>query len=50
MGSSIGVSKVTDRDNLKKALREAAEYDEWLIIEQAVEGREIEVPFWTLES
>ena len=43
MGSSIGVSKVTDRDNLKKALREAAEYDEWLIIEQAVEGREIEV-------
>ena len=43
MGSSIGVTKVTDRDNLKSALNEAAKYDEWLIIEEAVKGREIEV-------
>tara|TARA_Y100000768_G_scaffold179680_1_gene134570 strand:+ start:6450 stop:7505 length:1056 start_codon:yes stop_codon:yes gene_type:complete len=43
MGSSIGISKVTDRKNLKAALREAAKYDEWLIIEEAIRGREIEV-------
>ena len=43
MGSSIGISKVTDRKNIKKALLEAAKYDEWIIIEEAITGREIEV-------
>jgi len=43
MGSSIGISKVTDRKNIKAALREAAKYDEWIIIEEAIRGREIEV-------
>ena len=43
MGSSIGISKVTDRKNIKDALREAAKYDEWIIIEEAIRGREIEV-------
>ena len=36
MGSSIGISKVTDRKNIKKALLEAAKYDEWIIIEEAI--------------
>ena len=43
MGSSIGISKVTDRKNIKKALTEAAKYDEWIIVEEAINGREIEV-------
>ena len=43
MGSSIGISKVTDRKNIKKALLEAAKYDEWIIVEEAITGREIEV-------
>ena len=43
MGSSIGISKVTDRKNIKKALSEAAKYDEWIIVEEAINGREIEV-------
>ena len=43
MGSSIGISKVTDRKNIKKALSKAAKYDEWIIVEEAINGREIEV-------
>ncbi len=43
MGSSIGVSKVSDQKDIKAALLEAAKYDEWIIIEEAVIGREIEV-------
>tara|TARA_B100001741_G_scaffold293568_1_gene275278 strand:- start:337 stop:1110 length:774 start_codon:yes stop_codon:yes gene_type:complete len=43
MGSSIGISKVTDRKNINKALSEAAQYDEWIIVEEAIHGREIEV-------
>ena len=43
MGSSIGVTKVTDRNHIKAALSHAAQYDEWLIVEEAIRGREIEV-------
>lgn len=43
MGSSIGISKVTDRKNLTTPLLEAAKYDDWIIVEEAVNGREIEV-------
>lgn len=42
MGSSIGVARVGDVDALGAALAEAATYDEWLVVEEAVEGREIE--------
>src|SRR5690606_10237192 len=42
MGSSIGVSRATDLDGLADALRTAARYDEWLVVEEAVTGREIE--------
>jgi len=43
MGSSIGVSKARDRDELSTAIAFASSYDEMLIVEEGVPGREIEV-------
>jgi D-alanine-D-alanine ligase len=44
LGSSVGVSKVDDPSGLAAALALAAEYDEWIVVEQGVVGgREIEV-------
>jgi D-alanine-D-alanine ligase len=43
MGSSIGVSKARDRDELAAALRLAFGFDEWVVAEEAITGREIEV-------
>jgi D-alanine-D-alanine ligase len=43
LGSSVGVSKVHGPPQLDEALALAATYDEWLVIEQGVDGREIEV-------
>ena len=43
MGSSIGVSKATDETSLIDALATAARYDEWLVVEEAIVGREIEL-------
>ena len=43
MGSSIGVSKVKTRHEAENALTKAFEYDEWVLVEEAVNGREIEV-------
>jgi D-alanine-D-alanine ligase len=43
MGSSIGVSKVRDRGELDAALALALTYDEWVLAEEFVRGREIEV-------
>ncbi len=43
LGSSVGVSKVHEPSELDEALTLAATYDEWLVIEQGVDGREIEV-------
>ena len=43
MGSSIGVSKVRDRDGFGRAVEFASTYDEMLIVEEGVAGREIEV-------
>lgn len=42
LGSSVGVSKVSKRNEFKKALEEAFRYDHEVIIEQFIEGREIE--------
>jgi len=42
-GSSVGVSKAADRDNLRKALETAAEFDEKILVEEFIHGREIEV-------
>ena len=43
MGSSVGVSKATDRSSLEAALAIALGFDEWMVVEEAVRGREIEV-------
>jgi D-alanine-D-alanine ligase len=43
MGSSVGVSKAPDREQLRAALELALEYDEWVLVEEEVRGREIEV-------
>ena len=42
-GSSIGISRVDEEDGLKDAVATAFRYDDKVIIEQAVDGREIEV-------
>ncbi|ANF58794.1 D-alanine--D-alanine ligase [Halotalea alkalilenta] len=41
-GSSVGVSKVVDRAGFERALDEAFSFDHKVLIEQAIEGREIE--------
>jgi len=42
LGSSIGVSLVTDDLALERAVALARSYDEWLVFEEAVVGRELE--------
>lgn len=41
-GSSCGVSKATDREELEKALLVAAEHDRKILVEETIVGREIE--------
>src|SRR3546814_20742921 len=43
LGSSVGVSRVADSAELAQACAVAAEYDEWVVVEQGVTAREIEV-------
>jgi D-alanine-D-alanine ligase len=43
MGSSVGVSKANTIDEMRIAVEHALTYDEWVLIEEAVVGREIEV-------
>jgi len=43
MGSSVGVSRATDRPSLGAALDRALAYDEHVLVEEAIVGREIEV-------
>ena len=42
-GSSVGVSKATDRQTLREALLTAGAYDEKILVEEFIHGREIEV-------
>ncbi len=42
LGSSVGVSKVGARDELRPALEEAFRYDRKAIVEQGIDAREIE--------
>jgi len=42
-GSSIGISKVSTSDELAPAITEAQKYDDIVIIEQGIVGREVEV-------
>ena len=43
MGSSVGISKAHNRLELAAGLHEAARYDRKLVVEQGVDGREIEL-------
>lgn len=43
LGSSVGISKATERSGLRRALDEAARYDRRLVVEQGIDAREIEV-------
>ena len=42
LGSSVGVSKATDKGSLAKAIDLAARYDRKIMVEELVDGREIE--------
>lgn len=42
-GSSIGISKAHDEKEFDKAVKEAFRYDKKIVIEEAIQGREIEV-------
>lgn len=42
-GSSVGVSKAKDRVSLEQALRQALEFDEKVLVEEFIEGQEVEV-------
>ena len=42
-GSSVGVSKATDREALRRALLAAGTYDEKILVEEFIHGREVEV-------
>jgi D-alanine-D-alanine ligase len=43
LGSSVGISKAANKEELRDAIDDAARYDRKIIVERAVEGREIEV-------
>ena len=42
-GSSVGVSKAVDREMLREALLQAGVYDDKILVEEFIDGREIEV-------
>jgi len=43
LGSSVGISKCNDRDELRTGLDEAADYDRRIVVEQGATVRELEV-------
>ena len=43
MGSSVGVTKAKTVEALRDAIDYALTYDEWIVVEEAIAGREIEV-------
>ncbi|HEU4324951.1 MAG TPA: D-alanine--D-alanine ligase family protein [Roseiflexaceae bacterium] len=43
MGSSVGISKASDRFELEQAMDEAAQYDRRIVVEKGLDAREIEV-------
>ena len=42
-GSSVGVSKAADRAEAEEALRNAGKYDRKILVEEFIDGREVEV-------
>ena len=49
-GSSVGVTKAADREELEKGLHRAAEYDDKVLVEEFIRGKEIEVAVMGNES
>lgn len=49
-GSSVGVSKAPDREGLLKALENASAFDEKVLVEEFISGKEIEVAVMGNES
>jgi D-alanine-D-alanine ligase len=45
MGSSVGISKVNDASELNTALQEAFRHDSKAVVEEFIEGRELEIGF-----
>lgn len=43
LGSSVGISKATNREELLKGIEEALKYDSRIVLEQGIDAREIEV-------
>ncbi len=43
LGASVGVTKVAGPDTLRAALDVALAHDEWVVVEEAIVGREVEV-------
>jgi D-alanine-D-alanine ligase len=43
LGSSVGISKATGREELLRAVAEAFQYDRKVIVEEGVDAREVEV-------
>jgi D-alanine-D-alanine ligase len=43
LGSSVGVSKAAHRGELEEAVELALHFDEWVLVEEGIDGREIEV-------
>jgi len=42
LGSSVGISRVKDREEFECAVRDAFHYDQKIVIEECIKGREIE--------
>ena len=43
MGSSVGISRATDRSGIEAAIEKALKYDRRVIAEKSIEGRELEI-------
>ncbi|HOT53068.1 MAG TPA: D-alanine--D-alanine ligase A, partial [Anaerolineaceae bacterium] len=43
LGSSVGISKARDREELRSALQKAARFDRRVLVERGLDAREIEV-------
>ncbi len=43
LGSSVGISKATNREELLEGINEALKYDSRIVLEQGIDAREIEV-------
>ena len=42
IGSSVGINKANNDEELKEAIKEAAKFDKKILIEQGIDGKEVE--------